>query len=118
MTESPPWQQEHPDYAGWLAEYGGGNWGEVGEIVHPPTAEGRHAAEEEGQESRLHALCKTDDEGYIAELYSTVAPLALESAGGFLVNAGGFFAMCDCCDWGYGCMDPSAAFMLQPGGGE
>jgi hypothetical protein len=47
VTESPPWQQEHPDYAGWLAEYGGGNWGEVGEIVHPPTAEGRHVAEEE-----------------------------------------------------------------------
>lgn len=95
MTEknTPPWQQEHPNYAGWFAEYGGDNWGEVGEIVHPPTAEGRHAAQEEAQEFQDYYASKTDDEGYIAELYSTAAPLAL--------SAGGFFAMCDCCDWGY-----------------
>lgn len=107
-TNTPSWQQEHPDYAGWLAEYGGGNWGEVGEIVHPPTAEGRHAAQEEAQEFQDYHASKTDDEGCIEELYSTVAPLASESADDF--------PMCDCCDWGYGWMDPSAALMLHSEG--
>lgn len=32
-TNTPPWQQEHPDYDGWVAEYGGKVWGEVGEIL-------------------------------------------------------------------------------------
>ena len=34
-TNTPPWQQEHPDYDGWVSEYGGKNWGEAGEILHP-----------------------------------------------------------------------------------
>ena len=46
MTKEP-WQQEHPNYEGWLAEYGGKVWGETGEILHPPTEEGKAAADKE-----------------------------------------------------------------------
>lgn len=96
-TNTPPWQQEHPDYDGWVSEYGGKNWGEAGEILHPPTEEGRHAAEEEGQEWQDYYTSKTDDEGYIETLYSGASP----------VDLGSELIMCQCCDWGYGWMgDP------------
>lgn len=93
-TNTTPWQQEHPDYDGWVAEYGGKVWGEVGEILHPPTDEGRHAAEEEGQEWQDYYASKTDDEGCIENLYSGASP----------VDLGSELIMCQCCDWGYGWM--------------
>jgi hypothetical protein len=101
MTKEP-WQQEHPNYEGWLAEYGGKVWGETGEILHPPTEEGKVAAEYEAQEFQDYYASKTDDEDYIQELYSFAQAVEL----GNTVEFG--FTMCDCCDWGYGPIERSA----------
>lgn len=89
-----PWLNGHPDYDGWMAEYGGKVWGEVGKFLHPPTEEGRWAAEQEGQEWVEYYASKTDDEDNIEELYSRAFPVDPDGRG----------VMCDCCDWGYGWM--------------
>ena len=100
-TNTPPWQQEHPNYEGWFAEYGGKVWGETGETLHPPTEEGKAAAEYEAQEFQDYYASKTDDEDYIQEIYSTAQAVELGST----IEFG--FAMCDCCDWGYGFIERS-----------
>ena len=97
-TNTPPWQQEHPDYDGWVGEYGGKNWGEVCDTLHPPTDEGHHAAVEDGRDWHGYYACKTDDEDYIETLYSDAAPVEI----GHTAQYG--YKMCDCCDWGYGWM--------------
>jgi hypothetical protein len=97
-TNTPPWLNGQPDYEGWVAEYGGKVWGEVGDTLHPPTEEGRQAAEDEGEDFRNYYAHKTDDEGYIETLYFDAAPVEI----GHTAQYG--YKMCDCCDWGYGWM--------------
>lgn len=84
---------ESPDYAGWVAEYGGKTWGEVGDAIHPPTTEGKEAAEDEAQEFVNYYKSKTDDESYKSTLYG--AAVAIDN-----IDGSAFF-MCSCCDWGW-----------------
>ena len=90
-----PWLKGQPDYEGWLAEYGGKVWGETGDILHPPTEEGRQAAEDEAQSFQDYYESKTDDESYIETLYSFAQPVELGNTSKF------GYTMCECCEWGY-----------------
>ena len=86
-----PWLNGQPDYAGWVGTYEGKTWGEACDTLHPPTEEGRQAAEDEGQSWTDYYASKTDDEDYIETLHYGAAEVDLEND----------LILCDCCDWGW-----------------
>jgi hypothetical protein len=107
MAEIWDWSEErneHPNAIGYLAVWGGSNWDDSQNLIHPPTEEGRDAAysfaEEYATEYAEEWINSTgwDEEEYDegdnpSEAHASAAPIF---AGG-----GESFSclLCTCCDW-------------------